>query len=158
MAIFGSLRTLESQARDDKFVKVFNFLRSADLDGIFAKVTPECKEVVEIDGKDVFAIFQTYEAKPLAEARPEAHRKYIDVQYIHDGVERIGYADIEDISGPADYDEESDIFFTAASRLSFVELGAGQGAVFFPSDLHAPCLEATGGRGQVRKIVFKVMA
>lgn len=158
MAVFGSLKTLEAQACGDKFAKVFNFLRSADLDGIFARVTPERKEVVEIDGKDVFAIFQTYETKPLEEARPEAHRRYIDVQYIHGGAERLGYADIEDISGPADYDEGADIFFTTALRLSFIELGAGQGAIFSPSDLHAPCLEAAGGRGMVRKIVFKVKA
>lgn len=46
---------------------------------------------VEIDGERVFALFQSYETKPEND-RPEAHRKYIDIQYLIEGEELIGVA------------------------------------------------------------------
>ena len=48
---------------------------------------------VEIDGERVFALFQSYETKPEND-RPEAHRKYIDIQYLIEGEELIGVAPV----------------------------------------------------------------
>ena len=42
-----------------------------------------------ISGDDCFALVQTYTARPLAEAKFEAHRQYIDIQYIQAGRETI---------------------------------------------------------------------
>ena len=156
MAIFGTLSTLERQADGGKFAPVFNFLKTTDLGAIFNSLGEGEKKKVAIDGDRIFAIFQMYETKPVCDGRPEGHRAYIDVQYIFEGEERIGYADIAEISGAADYDEAADIFFTTSRSLSLVSLGAGEGAIFTPDDLHAPCLAAEGGAGIVRKIVFKV--
>lgn len=156
MAIFGTLQTLERQADNARFGRVFDFLRNADLAGIFAEVSPERKKVVEIDGEDVYAIFQEYDTKPQDGAKPEGHRKYADVQYVYDGAECIGYADIADIAGEADYDEASDIYFVPARKLSMVRLSRGEMAILTPDDLHAPCLSAEGEPRRVRKIVFKV--
>ena len=38
--------------------------------------------VHEIDGRDLFAIVQSYTTKPESEAFWEAHRKYVDVQHV----------------------------------------------------------------------------
>ncbi len=46
----------------------------------------------ELDGPRMFAIVQRYRPKPLAEIAWEAHRKFIDVQYMATGAERMGCA------------------------------------------------------------------
>ncbi len=158
MAIFGTLNTLSRQADASKFGKAIDFLRSSDLAAIFDSLAPGEKKTVRIDGDDVFAIFQQYETKPLSEGRLEAHRRFIDLQYIFSGAEQIGYADLADINGPADYDSSADIFFTTAVRSSLVTLAAGQGAIFTPDDLHAPCLSPSATPVHVRKIVIKIKA
>ena len=46
----------------------------------------------EIDGENVYAVLRSYQTKPPAECRWEAHKKYIDIQYLISGEERIGCA------------------------------------------------------------------
>jgi hypothetical protein len=54
----------------------------------FSKVEPGR---IEIDGNAIFALIQEYQTVPSEEKKPEAHRKYIDVQYVFQGSEIIGY-------------------------------------------------------------------
>lgn len=155
MAIFGTVATLEKQACPKKYGKVFEYLKTANLAEVFAKVTPSCKQVVEIDGTDVYAIFQEYTTKRHEDARLEGHRTYADVQYIYEGEEMIGYADLKEIKGDADYNAEKDIFFCEANKRSAVIVSAGDAAILEPSDLHAPCMMMEQQK-TVKKIVFKV--
>jgi len=43
-----------------------------------------------IVGDEVFAILQSYNSKPETECRLEAHKKYVDIQYVIRGEEYIG--------------------------------------------------------------------
>lgn len=113
------------------------------------------KKTVEIDGKNVYAIFQEYDTKLHDNAKLEGHRKYADVQFIYEGAEIIGMCDLKDLDGGADYNDEKDIFFCKSKKLSHVILGAGEGAILYPEDLHAPCM-CIGEQKRVKKIVFKV--
>ena len=46
--------------------------------------------VYEIKGKDIYAqVFDT-ETKPAEKQRPEVHEKYIDVQFLASGKEKLG--------------------------------------------------------------------
>jgi len=155
VAIFGTVATLEKQACPKKYGKVLEYLKTADLAAVFAKVTPGNNQKVEIDGEDVYAIFQTYTTKKHEDARLEGHRVYADVQYIFEGEEMIGYCDINDIIGEPSYNAEKDVFFTEAKGQSNVTLRAGDAAILEPSDMHAPCM-MTGEQKAVKKIVFKV--
>lgn len=65
---------------------------------------------VEIDGERVFALFQSYETKPEND-RPEAHRKYIDIQYLIEGEELIGVAPLASMERVAEAAPERDIWF-----------------------------------------------
>ncbi len=156
MAIFGTVETLGKQACSKKYGKVIEFLQTEDLAKHFAEVTPDKKKTVEIDGKNLFAIFQEYDTKFYTDAKLEGHRAYADVQYIYEGSETIGYCDIADVQGDIDNNAEKDIFFCKSNSLSQVVLSAGQGAVLEPSDLHAPCMRVGGKPAHVKKIVFKV--
>ena len=158
MAIFGTLQTLERQADPKKFGAALHFLKTYNLSSVFDNLSDGEKKIVEIDGKKVYAIFQKYNTKSLSQARLEGHKKYIDLQFIHKGTEQIGYADIADITGPADYDPANDIFFTTALRTSFITLAPSQAAILTPDDLHAPCLSTSPLPTPVCKIVIKIIA
>lgn len=113
---------------------------------------------VEIDSKNVYALIQTYEtALAPSEVRLEAHRQYIDLQYIVAGVEVIGWAHIAELQNPTAYDAEKDVWFGTLSRqeMTPVRVAAGQAAIFYPEDAHAPKL-AFASPGAVIKVVVKV--
>ena len=50
---------------------------------------------IPIQGDQVFALVQDNTTKPRAQGTWEAHRKYIDVQFVAAGVEEMGYANIK---------------------------------------------------------------
>ncbi len=111
---------------------------------------------VEIDG-EVFAIVQRYETIKTDAPTFEYHRKYIDVQFIVTGEEVIGWAPAEHMTITQAYDRDKDICFGAAEKGKWtpVHLRAGQLAVFWPEDSHAPKV-AAGAPSRVMKIVIKV--
>lgn len=123
------------------------FLRSVDLPTL-----PEGR--VEIAGEDAFALVQSYECKPLAAGKWEAHRKYADVQIVISGVEQIGYARLADMRVTEPYDADRDVgFFEGAGQ--FARVDAGMFMILLPHDVHMPQI-AVGEPAHVRKIVCKV--
>jgi YhcH/YjgK/YiaL family protein len=107
----------------------------------------------EIDGDRLFALVQEYTTKPAAECAWEAHRRYIDVQYVVSGIERMGHAPISRMTIRTPYDAERDVtLFERGDH--FVTLNAGSFAIFGPDDVHSPCVTASEP-SRVRKIVVK---
>ena len=111
---------------------------------------------VDIDGERVYALVQSYDTKS-GEPKFEAHRKYLDVQYIVSGEEVIGWAFLDRMIVDAPYDAAKDVCLgrVPAADVTPVRLSAGQLAVLYPSDAHAPKL-AAGAPAAVKKIVVKV--
>jgi YhcH/YjgK/YiaL family protein len=111
----------------------------------------------EIDGDRCFVIVQCYEPKPISEAKWEYHRKYLDVQFMVRGDERMGYAP-QDNSLPveAEYSPEKDAGLYKASG-PLVPVSAGMFAIFLPEEIHAPCLSDNdvGPGKEVIKVVVK---
>jgi biofilm protein TabA len=112
---------------------------------------------IEIDGRRVYASVQSYDTLPIdAPFRFEAHREYIDVQYMVGGEETIEWAPAIGIAFEGTYDATGDIQFgTVAGTTTPVRLERGQLAVLFPSDGHAP-RHTTRAPGRVKKIVIKI--
>ena len=111
----------------------------------------------EIDGDRLYAVVQRYNPKPLAEARWEYHRRYLDVQFIASGVEGIGYAPWDDkLPVAAAYDAAKDVGFIVASG-AIAPICAGMFVVFAPGELHAPSLAVEGvpPSEEVLKVVLK---
>lgn len=111
----------------------------------------------EVDGERIYAVVQRYRPKPPTEARWEAHRQYIDVQFLAEGVERIGYVPL-DKALPVEqaYDSQKDVVFFDAQG-DFCTVRAGTFAIFYPTDVHAPCLasETSPATVEVCKVVVK---
>jgi len=114
---------------------------------------------VEIDGRNVYAIIQSYETRQEKDApRFEAHRRYIDIQYLLDGSELMGWAPLDKVSVTEPYNETKDILFGTvdAAASAFTFFSSGQAIVLFPSDAHAPGL-AKGRPHSVKKVVVKIL-
>lgn len=132
--------------------KALDFLRRLDPEGATDGRT-------EIDGQNVFALLQHYETITADSPKFEYHREYIDVQYIVSGEEIIAWAPAERMTVTEPYDRDKDICFGTVPKgqTTPVYLKAGQLAVFYPDDGHAPRLAATAP-SPVFKIVVKVAA
>lgn len=126
--------------------KALDFLTGTDL-----KSMPD--ERVEIDGERAFAFFQRYDTLP-ANDRPEAHRRYIDIQYLIEGEELIGIAPLSAMKREVEARPERDIWFYEGETVN-ISIGGGRLAIFFPQDAHAPGI-AAGESRPVRKVVVKV--
>jgi biofilm protein TabA len=130
--------------------KAFAFLRSHGIHQL-----PDGR--VEIDGDRVFALVQRYETMMTDAPKFEFHRKYIDVQFIVSGEEVIGWAPVERMTVTEAYDAKKDICFGTVAKGAWTPayLQAGQLAVLWPEDGHAPKL-ASSASSPVMKIVVKV--
>lgn len=108
----------------------------------------------EIDGKNVFALVSEYDSKLPQDCKLEGHQIYADIQYVISGCEAIGFSPINEQPITIEYNSEKDIVFFAGEtvQLTFVP---GVFAVFFPQDLHRPCMQIDGAV-KMKKLVIKV--
>ncbi len=131
----------------DRIVKALKYISETDFSGIE-------KGKYTIDGDLIYAMVNEYETKPEADCKIEAHRKYIDLQFLISGEETMGYTPLTGQNPSIAYNEEKDcVFFEVpVSTMNFVP---GMFAIFYPTDLHQPCIR-TGETSAVKKVVVKI--
>jgi len=110
---------------------------------------------LEIGGNGTFAIVQEYLTKDESDGFIECHRKYIDVQYVSSGLEKVGISAKSACSEATQYDKEKD-FQKLKGKTDFITLEPSVFVIFFPDDGHMPCITAGKRKSKVRKIVFKI--
>lgn len=109
-----------------------------------------------LDGENMYAMIMDFTSKPLDNAHPERHEKYVDVQFWPEGEEYFGVAPYIDAGPLIRADQDKDIWlYESARNESFVHAVPGCYAVFFPGDLHRPGVCA-GIPGHYRKVVVKI--
>ena len=133
----------------DKFKKAFDFLKNTDLknieDGSY-----------EIQGQEIYANIQSLNTKSPEEKKWEVHRKYIDIQYVISGEEKMGYGVLEDFNQITQaYDEQKDVEFLNGDTFNFVNVQEGDFVVFFDNDVHAPML-AINESMLIKKVIVKI--
>jgi len=127
--------------------KAFAFLRDSDL----LSLKPG-KYV--IDGTNVYATLTKGPEKTFEQSAWESHRKYIDLQYVIKGKEKIGVAPIDSATVIKPYNETSDAAnYTANGQYYIAEPGTF--FLFFPGDAHRPNIKVDGYE-VVKKIVVKI--
>ena len=107
----------------------------------------------EIDGENVFALVQEYETKPMEKGRWEAHRQYMDIQYVAAGEERMGYTNLDHLKA-GEYDATKD-FLPLEGAGDFLRMTAGMFVIFAPQDAHMPGMVVDTPK-PVKKVVVKV--
>lgn len=131
-----------------RFAVAVAFLRRTDLAQL------SCGRY-ELSGRDVYANIEDSKLRTLAEARPEVHREYFDIQVPLTAQETIGVGRFMGHWGEA-FDQAKDIGFYPDAPVEPLTLKPGEFAVLWPETCaHAPCCATVSG-GIIRKIVVKV--
>ena len=110
-----------------------------------------------IDGDKMIAIVQTPLTQPWETGMPEFHQRYIDIQYLLEGEEVIGFLPADPtLERAKDQLNERDIAFVhpQANETRLV-LTPGMFAIFFPGELHKPC-RALNEPMPIKKVVIKI--
>ena len=108
-----------------------------------------------IDGERIFANVQSYETKITAPF--EAHKKYIDIQYMIKGEEKIGVVDYDVCTTVEEYNGQKDIeFLDCSENINYCTLKEGEFLILYPDDAHQPSL-AIDNPAFVKKAVVKVL-
>lgn len=111
----------------------------------------------ELDGKDLFVNVQEYDTKEDGAAKYEAHRKYIDIQYIAKGAEACEVVDIAKTTPITEYNEEKDVQFFATTQKTWKGVWAEhEYGIFMPNDVHRPALRVDNVAAPVKKILVKI--
>jgi YhcH/YjgK/YiaL family protein len=110
---------------------------------------------IPIQGDEIYALVQDNTTKIRGQGVWEAHRSYIDVQFVAAGVEEMGYANINTLTVKKPYDAQAD-YALFEGRGSFVTVPAGSFTIFFPEDGHIPGSAVDDKPAAVRKVVVKV--
>ena len=129
------------------FEKVFAFLRQENLTDL-----PIGRH--ELDGDRVFCTIAKDKGRKREGSELEAHRKYIDIQYIISGDEEMGWKPTEECKMVSvEYDADKDIGFFKDEPSAWNKVPPGSFTIFFPQDAHTPLI----GDGEIYKVVAKIM-
>ena len=97
---------------------------------------------------------QEYDGK--TDAKMEVHDKYIDLQFIVSGEEKMLWAPREELAIVTPFPEGKDTeILEQGDRPSTLILHAGEFAIFYPNDAHKPSL-AVDTPKPIQKIVVKI--
>lgn len=133
----------------ERWDKAFAFLKNTDLSKL------EIKRY-DIDGEKLYASVMEYVSKNEEDVKYEAHRQYIDIQYVINGVEEMGVAPLsalKEVTVP--YDATKDVGFMTVKKCKLYNATPDRFFIFFPSDIHRPSVKS-GQNSQVKKVVVKV--
>lgn len=128
------------------FERAFTFLRQENLSELELGRH-------ELDGERLFCTKSKSNGRQREVAKLEAHKKFIDIQYVISGDEEMGWKPIRDCKlVETSYDENRDVAFFNDEPQSWSKVPPGYFTIFFPDDAHAPGI----GDGEIHKVVFKV--
>lgn len=148
--VYDSLQNIEQyKGLSDDIYEGLMFLKNAD---------PEISKGVYQVNPRVKAIVSEYETKRVNEYGYEAHKRFIDIQCVLKGEEKVACFPIERLKETKPYSEEIDAAFYTSDinhQPSYLSLLPGYFAIFFPQDGHMPQL-CVNEPMSVKKVVIKV--
>ena len=107
----------------------------------------------ELQGDDIFYMVQRYVTDP-DKTISEAHKKYIDIQFMVDGEEIIGVAPISCEKTETEAKPQNDVWFYEC-KTEPLTLIKNSFMVLYPNDLHGPGVAVDGAKA-CHKVVVKV--
>lgn len=128
------------------FQKAFDYLKSLTPNNL-----PDGR--LALDGERMFVLTSRYETQPANEKKIEAHRAYLDIQYIVSGTEAMGYIPAEGLEISEPY--RPDVEFYNTTRDVLIPAEPGTFMIFFPQDAHRPgCTWKKPS--QITKVIVKI--
>ena len=136
--IYDKIDNLETYAKISEDIRLgLEYLRD---------LKPEVEIGTYVLSPRVKAIVSEYTTKEVNEKGYEAHKEYIDIQYLVSGEEKIGFVPLEYLKETKPYNVEKDVAFYEEKDVKPQELLLGNGyfAILYPQDGHMPQLWSMG--------------
>lgn len=146
---FGHIANYQPNRYPTAIQFALDYLKNTDFDAMETGV-------YELKGKQIFVQVLDLECKEKSAYFPEVHQNYLDVQYLHKGLEKMATA-VDSGNNPVQtpYNAERDIqFYQQVENEQELSLVAGNFAVFFPEDAHRTAI--FNGTETIRKVVVKI--
>ena len=118
-----------------------------------AELTDLTPRTIPLSGANKILV-QENTTKPAEGRLLEAHRKFLDIQYILEGGETVGWAPIEKLTLDGEFNTAKDKGMYAG-ECDFMDIRAGYCYVVFPEDAHMPGSHLTEAK-QYKKLVIKL--
>ncbi len=150
--IFDKLENIHTYANiHPRFKVAFDWLKTADINAMITD------EKVFIDERNIYAVINEYETTPAYKVNFEGHKKYADVQIILEGAELMEVAFLNGTEEEVSPYNEKDKYKVKAQADTEVIVKANEFAVFFPNDLHKPCVNPGYNPSKIKKLLIKVL-
>lgn len=151
--VIGSLSTMgQGHGELPKIIqKVLQYLQKQDFKKMADGKYP-------IQGDQCYATVQRYQTRLPEACLGESHEKFIDVQFIAEGEECMGWCPMSpDLKVVEPYDAKKDIvFYEKLIPDSELLLSEKYYVVLYPEDVHSPGRAVDGECSAVTKVVVKV--
>ncbi|WP_372774032.1 YhcH/YjgK/YiaL family protein [Mangrovibacterium sp.] len=135
------------QANPELWKAVFKFMKQ-DLSAMEVGKYP-------LVGTQAFAMISEYDTKEPENAKWEAHKNYIDLQYVISGEEKMGILPLSEAKNAMEYNEQKDLIFYGENDGELHLATPEAFFLFFPDDVHRPCIKADES-APVKKLVAKI--
>lgn len=148
--IVDSIKNLQQYIKTDVFEIINSSLSLINKDQITGEF--------ELVGQDLFYRVFEYETK-ACESYPESHEKYIDIQIVLSGEEKIRWFDSNSVIVKSVYNIDTDCAFyetNAKDVLCEIILKEGYFCLFYPQEVHQAQITTSKGSKLIKKMVYKV--
>ena len=148
----GKIDDVQDTEHNAVLREVLNYLKNTD----FTKMT---EGTYNIGDKHITAKLQRYETHNAADCKPESHNKFVDVQFVAEGEELLGWCPISpDLAIAEEYNFAKDVtFYQRLVPESCVVLSERNFAILYPVDIHRPCCSVDEDNpSKVTKVVVKI--
>ncbi len=121
-------------------------------------LTPEIAAGRYVIDENTYVNIDVYNSKDFNNCKLEAHKKYIDIQMLITGNERLDYINTDGLKVSEEYDENRDIMFfeTPDIPLNSVQLTPYNFALIYPHEAHMPQINYNNKTHSVKKAVVKI--
>lgn len=116
-------------------------------------ITDWTPRTIPLSGSNKILV-QQLTSKDAATQLIETHRNYLDIQYIVEGEEVVGWAPTETLTPAEEYNPAKDKQMYSG-HVDFMRIGAGYCYVVWPEDAHMPGVHLTEPTS-IRKLVLKL--
>ena len=152
--IVGTIHTIQNEMLlyPAAIQKGIQYLLSANLDEL------QPGTIYPIEGDAIFAKASEYMTEPVSQRAAERHEKFIDIQYILSGSEKIGIGRVE-TAGPVKEAALASKDFMKYNTIDdevFVTLTPGTFVICYPWDVHRANCNPENVPVHVKKILVKV--
>ena len=119
----------------------------------YSDTAPKNEDVM-IENSDILVRIRPCDTKLEKDCAFEAHRDYVDIHYVAEGLEGIGYADkatLKEVS----YDEAADAYLLEGKG-DILTMPVNYFMITLPDDAHQPCVAVNDEPCFINKLIVKI--